>query len=134
MSTPAVVHGDVEQTLRDHLLAQLVASTDPVTQGVTIGVALDDHPPRYVLVRLAGGASPRLGVDVPRVDVQCWHDTDRQALDLAALVRAWLQQARGVGLIRGVRESARPTPIPDPSSGAHRYLQTVDLTLRGVPL
>ena len=134
MSTPAVVHGDVEQTLRDYLLQRLDASSDPVTDGVNVGVKLDDHPPRYVLVRLAGGVSPRLGVDVPRVDVQCWHDSDRQALDLAALVRAWLRQARGVGLIRGVRESARPTPVPDPGSGAHRYLQTVDLTLRGVPL
>jgi hypothetical protein len=134
VSVPLIGYGDVEQTLVEHLRSELpehgqagviVRTRYPTVQG---------HPGRLVLVRRVGGAGPRVGVDVARVDVQTWAVDDVKAHDLAHLVRGLIHQARGVGPIRGVRDVSSPVSIPDPDTGLDRYVLTVDLTLRGASL
>jgi hypothetical protein len=134
VTAPLIGYGDVEHTLVVHLRARLPEHDQT---GVTVRTRYPDvkgHPGRLVLVRRVGGAGPRLGVDVARVDVQVWELDTVKAHDLAHLVRALVHQARSVGPIRGVRDVASPVLIPDPDTGFDRYLSTVDLTLRGASL
>jgi hypothetical protein len=130
MSRPLVAFGDVEQTVLDYLRPIVV---DEYPDAV-LGTKYPGDPVVFVLVRRVGGASAGVAIDLATVDVQCWHRTEVESHDLAAFVRAHLQRLRGVGQIRSVRESAAPVSVPDPDTGRARYLQTVDLTLKGATL
>jgi hypothetical protein len=121
---PLVTYGDVEQELAEYLRGAL--------PGITVGTRIPASPDVFVLIRRAGGTRARY-VDSPRIDVQVWHRSDTEAHDLADLVSGLLWRAQGVGHLRGVTGSSSPVPVPDPDSGASRYLLTVDLTAKGVP-
>lgn len=125
-------YGDVEQTLVDYLRLALSQREDG--DGVTVGTRLEGTPGRFVLIRRVGGIGPRPGVDLARIDVQVWHETETRTHDLAAVVRALLHTARGTGTVRGVRDSAGPVAAYDTDNKQPRYLLTVDITLKGVPL
>jgi hypothetical protein len=128
---PLVLFADVEQLLVEHLRTALAASAAPYAAGAQVGTVVPDpRPDVFVLVRRVGGLSPRFAVDEPRVDLQDWHRTDVEAHDLMQLLRGLLQQARGVGAIRSVRENSGPLPVPD-DDGTPRYVCTLDLTLKG---
>lgn len=131
MSLPLVLFGDVEQLLVEHLREALAASEASYAVGAVVGTVVPDpRPPVFVLVRRVGGASPRFGLDRPLIDLQDWHLTDVDAHDLMQLLRGLVQQARGRGGIRSVRENAGPNPVPD-DDGSPRYVSTLEITLKG---
>lgn len=101
------------------------------------GVAVENRiptqrPERLVILRHAGGVSPSLTIDRPRIDVQVWHQSSQSAYALAQLVRGLLHQLVGVGPVRAVRDDTGAIPVPDPAvPSAVRYLLSVELTVRG---
>ncbi len=123
-----VTYGDLEQTLLGYLQGALAGR--PLAAGAAFGSQIPEHPDVFVLVRRVGGTRARF-LDTASVDVQVWHRTDTQAHDLIDLVSGLIWLAEGVGPIRGVTYTTSPAFVPDPDSGAARYLMTATITVRG---
>lgn len=131
---PAVLFPDVEMWATGYLRAALAARSEPVTDGVKVGVKVPkQRPGRFVTVRRDGG--PRLDVvrEAARLGVNVWALTEKDASDLAALVRALLGASAGEGPVLRARELSGPSPIAD-ESGQPRMFLVVELTVRGTRL
>lgn len=130
---PLVVYPDPVKVALDYLRPALAARDEPAAAGTTVTARIPNPRPTgpLVVLRAAGGTSPYLSADRPRLDVQVWHSDEYHAAALAQLVRGLLLAMPGEGPVRRVADFLGPTPIPDPESGQPRYLFTVEITLRG---
>lgn len=138
---PLVVYPDPVTVALPWLREVMPTRVEPYAQGTVVAAAFPaptdtdrrqpgrDYP--VVVLRPAGGTSPVLSVDRPRLDAQVWHRDEFSAQALAQLVRGLLHQLVGRGPVRSVRDFSGPTPVPDPESGQPRFLLTVELTVRG---
>ena len=138
---PLIIYPDPVKIGVDFLRPALAARTEPEAAGALVVAAMpsiwpvdeDTNMRRPMVVLLPGGGiSTVASIDRPRLDVRIWHSDQYAGAALAQLVRGLLHTMAGRGPVRGVREFLGPTYIPDPETGAPRYLLTVELTVRGV--
>ncbi|WP_327100063.1 hypothetical protein OIE68_15565 [Nocardia vinacea] len=131
---PAVIFGDIEVALADHLAAVLAdrGVSVPVVNAVPA-----ERPTRFVRVARIGGLTGNLVTDRPRVVAECNDTLGTGAHDLGALVRAligaiapgyvgsvWVDKVKDLGLISS----------PDPDTNTPRYIVTAELFTTGTAL
>lgn len=91
-------------------------------------------PPEFVRVERLGGLRNSLVTDRPRIDIECWSDTEFNAATLAARARAFvsaIEGKRGETTVYRVAEVAGPQWLPDQKSGHPRYSFAVEFSTRG---
>ena len=130
MTTPVVVFPDVELWATGYLRAALTAQgeTDVFVGNVEPSNAFG----RRVIVRRDGGRASRPMLDTARLGVRVLATSEKQANDLAALVRALLAGSANHGPVRHYTDVSGPSAISDPS-GPMRYF-VCELTVRGSAL
>ncbi|CAL9592264.1 hypothetical protein SUDANB1_05249 [Streptomyces sp. enrichment culture] len=116
--------------VRAYLREQLVARGTDVPVGTRVP---EQRPPRFVRLERVGGMRVDLVTDRPRIDVQCWGDSEESAHDLAQLARALLLAMPGWrgAVAYDVAEVGGPNTLPDPASGQPRVVFAVEVSLRG---
>lgn len=95
------------------------------------------RPPEFVRVERLGGIRRNLILDRPRIDVECWADSEEGAADLSATVRAHvlaMAGKRGDTTVYDVAEVSGPMWLPDSESGQPRYSFAVEFSTRGTRL
>lgn len=119
--------------VRAYLHEQLAARG----MGVPVGTRVPSpRPARFVRLERIGGTRVDRITDRPRIDVQCWGDSEESAHDLAQLARALLHAMPGWrgAVAYDVAEVGGPNNLPDAESGQPRYVIAVEVSLRGRPL
>lgn len=135
MSIPIVVFPDIELTVVAYLRSVLAERIEAFVFGVKVGTIVErPRLPVAVTVERAGGVRTLPSVDNPRVELQVWHGTDRDAHALAQLVRALLHSMPGVVdtpdgpvTVTRVVDFAGPFRSPDPQSNHPRFRFTVEV-------
>lgn len=94
-----------------------------------------DSRPQIVTIRRQGGNAPRRWrrFDRPRLGVNVWAQTDQDANNLAARVRAAFLKAHDEGVIKDVIVSGDSEVEPDGSNQPRRYF-IVEYVARGEQL
>lgn len=126
---------DIQMVVVDYLTAALADRTEPYVFGVNVGTVVErPRRPVAVTVERVGGVRTLPSVDNPRVEIQVWHGTDRDAHLLALLVRALLHAMPGVvdttdgpATVTRVADFAGPFRSPDPLSDHPRVRLTVEI-------
>lgn len=136
MSAPVVIYPDIEALVVEHLTDELPNYYDGIFE---IGSRKPSPMPTgrgVIQIRRVGGIPETPVSDVARVDVLVWHDTDEQAHDLMAVVRALMYVLRGHTNpnVYRVNEFLGPTRYADPDSDQPRWLLTDEIAVRGQPL
>lgn len=97
-----------------------------------------DRPPAFVRLVRVGGTRRDVVTDLPMVTFECWALSETRAADLGREVRARvhaLAQTEDAGdYVRAVSEVGGLQAFPDPTSKTPRYVFTVQIQTRGVPL
>lgn len=127
---------DVVDLVRSLLEARLPSMPAAWAVGVHRAVPAP-RPPRFVTVRLTGGAGRTAAnpvTDQAQVTVEAWGDKPEGAHDLAQDARAAVHAAQGTVLgdiqVYRVQDGGPPVDLPDPLSDQHRCTFTVSLTVR----
>lgn len=95
------------------------------------------RPTEFVRVQRLGGIRRNLILDRPRIDVECWSDSEEGAEALCASVRAYvlaMAGKRGDTTVYAVAEVSGPMWLPDSASGQPRYSFAVEFSTRGTEL
>jgi hypothetical protein len=140
MTLPVTVFPDIQMVVVDYLTDVLADRTEPYVFGVKVGTVVErPRLPVAVMVERVGGIKTLPSVDSPRVEIQVWHGTDRDAQLLAQLVRALLHAMPGVVdttdgpvTVTRVAEFAGPFRSPDPLSDHPRVRLTVEVGVHPV--
>lgn len=102
--------------------------TEPVVSRVP-----SPRPGKFIRVRRVGGGALPPVRDVPRLDVECWAETEPEAAALGATVRAEMLALAGT-TVSGVEcyrvEETLYRQIDDPETGTPKIWGTYALTLR----
>ncbi|MEV6836769.1 hypothetical protein AB0N17_20055 [Streptomyces sp. NPDC051133] len=119
--------------VRAYLRDTLVAGGYDVPVGTRVP---SPRPARFVRLERIGGTRLDLVTDRPRIDVHCWGDSEEDAADLAARVRALLFAMPGWrgAVAYDVTEVGGPNTLPDPESEQPRVVFAVEVSLRGARL
>ena len=91
-------------------------------------------PAEFIRVERLGGIRRGLFIDRPRVDVQCWSDTEEGAEALMKTARACvlaMSGKRGDTTVYDVAEVSGPMWLPDSATGKPRYAFAVEFSTRG---
>jgi hypothetical protein len=97
----------------------------------------DPRPTEFVRIERLGGLRRSLILDRPRIDVECWSDSEEGAADLSATVRAYvlaMAGKRGETTVYDVAEVSGPMWLPDSVSGQPRYSFAVEFSTRGTEM
>lgn len=128
-----VVHPDAELWLCEYLRDRLANRDETYATNVYVGAKVPtQRRDRMVIVRRDGG-QPVDVFDVPRFGVRIFGDTERNATDLALLVRALLIDAPNEGAAAWSDVLSGPYVVDDLSSQPTRYL-TAEAAIRGADL
>lgn len=143
MALPAVIYDDIELWATGYLKTALAARPEAYTTGLYVAASMPNNPstgeperrPRMVLVRRdGGGRSDQVRVlDNPRLSIDCWAATWRDAVDLARMTAALIQAAPGNSNVKRAVMTTGPTRIADPSRTPRVYC-TFDLVTKGTDL
>ncbi|AYN56829.1 tail terminator [Arthrobacter phage Andrew] len=134
---------DAESVAIGYLSAALAA--EPGFESVAVVGSLpattaDYEPPaECVVVRLTGGTSRDLLVDVPQLTLTSWAATSAdeiRASDIARRAHAHLRAAERLGFmgatpVSEVAAFSLPYNDPDPTTGRARYSATYGVSMRG---
>lgn len=128
---PVSVFPDAEAALIDYVLPLLTE----LDSSVTIGVR--GAGPRFVRVRRVGGTELSPNHDRALLDVIVWHDSDRQRMQLAQSLWAWLRAANndvvGDAVVLFSSTMLGPRQVPDPADDTKTVCMfTVELVVRAV--
>lgn len=115
-----------------------VMDTDPVQfliswldenlpEAVTIGDDRDSDSLPYVTVRSDGGSQQLHWTASSSIGINVWHHSEKQAQDLALLVRSWVEFATNNNLCQ-LSTCSMPIEVTDNSGSPRRYL-TAQITL-----
>lgn len=103
-----------------YLRGALVDRTEPYAQGVSFGRKVPNpRLDRMVIVRRDGGSVRGL-FDRPRITLDVWAKTDKDAADLAALVTALAFDAPGTNGCVRVEHLSGPNDVTEPSGQPRR--------------
>lgn len=97
----------------------------------------DPRPAEFIRIERLGGLRRSLILDRPRIDVECWSDSEGGAADLCASVRAYvlaMAGKRGETTVYDVTEVSGPMWLPDSVSGQPRYSFAVEFSTRGTEM
>lgn len=134
---------DAETEVIAYLSAALGA--DPEFEGVEVVGSRPGRAAGYVpalesvVVRLTGGATRDLLVDVPQVTLTSWAGSPADELRASAIARrahAHMKAAERLGFIgsvpcSSVQAFSLPYNDPDPTTGRARYSATYGVSMRG---
>jgi hypothetical protein len=128
-----VVFPDVEDLVREYLVEQLpLYGYEDIPVHISIPA---ERPEAFVTVPRVGGPRRNLVVDAATVSVDSWHQTPKQAQDLAQVVRGLVNALPGRILdgypVYKVEEFAGPGNLPDNLSAHSRYTATYSVHIRG---
>lgn len=130
---PALIFPDIEHVLTARIRTALEARNEEYAAGVRVSNKVPSpRPARLVTVRRDGGTATGLR-DQPRVGINVWAESDADANDLTALVRAIIRGLPNGNPITAVASLGGPASVPDESGAQRRYF-TAELHTRGVPL
>jgi hypothetical protein len=125
-----IVFPDVEVALAGWLRAVLA----PVPVSTRIP---NPRPATFLRVMRTGGPRVSLTVDAPQITFEAWANSEQDAHDLAAQVRALVNaaagQTAGAAQIVKVTEMGGPAWLADPTSSQPRFTWTVQMRVRGTP-
>lgn len=130
---PAVVFPDAEAWAVEYLDEALKNRPEPYAQGVYISTRKPNtRRDRMVLVRRDGGPRLDLVRDLARLTIRVFGSDEKEAHDLAALVRALLGVAAEVDdAVLDVHEQSGPLPVEDDLDGTTFRLLVVEVTFVG---
>lgn len=96
------------------------------------------RPDEFVVVERVGGPRANIAQDSAHLAVDCWSTSDRDAHDLAQIVRARINAMQATmteaGAVGRVDELSGPSRNPDPVSTQERYSFQVTVAVRGATL
>lgn len=134
MQPAAILFPDVELVFTDYLRTALAGRPEAYASGVFVSNAVPNpRRDRMVIVRRDGGPRTSTTLEAARVAVRVWASTDRDANDLARLVRALLWAMPDGDPVTAVRDLSGPSAVPDASGQPLRFL-TVEAVVRGSDL
>ncbi|MFJ2906867.1 hypothetical protein [Streptomyces sp. NPDC087212] len=131
MNRPAILMPDALAVVTGYLRSALAAAGEPVP---VVSRIPSPRPPRFVRVERLGGLQQTPVSDRPRLDFHAWGETESDAHDLCALVRALVGVIPGVQggvTVYRVNEVGGPQWLPDPESGQARYAYAAEIHMRG---
>lgn len=104
--------------------------------GVPVYSRIPDPRPAgdFIRIERLGGLRNSIVTDRPRIDVECWSDTEFNAQSLCSRARAHMGAiagTRGASVVYRVAEVAGPQWLPDTQSGQPRYSFAVEFSTRG---
>lgn len=127
MPKPVVVFPDAVLVVVEYLRSKM--------PGTAVYSRVPDPRPReFVRVQRIGGLRDSLVTDRPRIDVECWSDSEEGAEALVSQVRAYtlaIAGRRGDTTVYRVAEVSGPMWLPDSASGQPRYAFAVEFSTRG---
>ena len=91
-------------------------------------------PAEFIRVQRLGGLRRSLVIDRPRIDVECWSDSEEGAEALMTTARAHvlaMSGSRGDTTVYDVAEVSGPQWLPDSATGKPRYAFAVEFSTRG---
>lgn len=94
----------------------------------------ESRPAEFIRVRRIGGQRRGLILDRPRIDIQCWSDTEEGAEALMSTARAHalvMAGRRGETTVYDLAEVGGPQWLPDDVSGTPRYAFAIEFSARG---
>lgn len=96
----------------------------------------DPRPDEFVTVVRGGGVRQTVVSDNPTLLFECWGPTPEAAMDVAQLIRAYVNALPYERVVDGVpvyrvNEVAGPADLPDPVSNQPRVVFTTQVHLRG---
>jgi hypothetical protein len=97
----------------------------------------DPRPAEFIRIERLGGLRKSLIIDRPRIDVECWSDSEEGAEELMKRVRAYVMAMagkRGETTVYNVSEVSGPMWLPDSASGQPRYSFAVEFSARGTEM
>lgn len=138
MTSPAVLYPDTTSVVVAYLQAALNADTTHAFADGTVVRTREPNPFTTPLVtaRRVGGPDA-IVTDRPRIDLQIWHDSEAEAIDLANLTRAHMLAIPGVRsgvTVYRADTFSGPSLIWDEDRNLPRYLLTFELVVRGSAL
>ncbi len=128
MTKPVVVFPDAVLVVIEYLRS--VLGDTPVYSRVP-----ESRPAEFVRVERLGGLRASLVTDRPRIDVECWSDSEQGAEALVSRSRAWvlaMAGKRGDTTVYNVTEVSGPMWLPDSVSGQPRYSFAVEFSTRAI--
>lgn len=97
----------------------------------------DPRPAEFIRIQRLGGTRRLLFMDRPRIDVECWSDSEENAEALCARARAYVLAMAGKRdgtTVYNVAEVSGPMWLPDSVSGQPRYSFAVEFSTRGTEM
>lgn len=134
MQPTDVVFPDVELWATGYLRTALAARPEAWASAAWVDIKVPNpRHDRMVIVRRDGG--PRLDTvrEAARLTVRTWGKTEKEAADLARLVRALLSSSADGDPVCRVIDQSGPSAVPD-ESGQPLRVFVLELIVRGVPL
>ncbi|MBC3987831.1 hypothetical protein H8N00_02685 [Streptomyces sp. AC563] len=125
---------DAVAVVTRYLRSALAAVGEPVP---VVSRIPSPRPSRFVQVSRLGGLRQTVVSDRPRLDFHTWGETEADAHDLCALVRALvgvIPGVRGGVTVYRVHEVGGPQWLPDPKTGHARYAHAAEIHMRGKSL
>ena len=130
---PALIFPDIELVLTQRIRAALATRSETHAQDVHVGTSVPStRKDRMVVIRRDGGPATATR-DQPRVGINVWATTEKQAADLASLVAAILRSLPDGQPVLAVPFVSGASSVPDESGQPRRYL-TAEVHTRGVAL
>ncbi|UXE05363.1 tail terminator [Arthrobacter phage Renna12] len=135
---------DAESVAIGYLSEALAADPDfagvEVVGSLAAGTADYEPPGESIVVRLTGGSSRDLLVDVPQLTLTSWAATpadEIRASEIARRAHAHMRAAERLGFmgstpVSEVAAFSLPYNDPDPTTGRARYSATYGVSMRGL--
>lgn len=125
---PVVMFPDAVLVVIDYLRSVMPVGTQVYSR------VPETRPAEFIRIQRLGGTRRNLVTDRPRVDVECWSDTEESAEALISKTRAYvlaMAGKRGGTTVYDVSEVGGPQWLPDSVSGQPRYSFAVEFSTRG---
>jgi hypothetical protein len=94
-------------------------------------------PVEFIRVERLGGMRNTLVTDRPRIDIECWSDSEEDAEALMSRARAYalaMAGKRGDTTVYNVAEVTGPQYLPHAESGKARYVFAVEFSTRALAM
>lgn len=125
---PTVEFPDAVLVVITHIRAKMPAGTKVYSR------VPSPTPAEFIRVERLGGIRRNLFLDRPRVDIECWSDSEEGAEALCSKVRAHvlaMAGAHGDTTVYDVAEVSGPQWLPDSATSKPRYAFAVEFSTRG---
>lgn len=129
MTKPVIIFPDAVEVAVNYLR--------PLVSAPVFSRVPNPRPAAFVRFQRLGGTKRSIILDRPRLDVECWSDSEEGAEALMKVARAHMHAIggkRGGTTVYDVAEVSGPMWLPDSESGQPRYSFAVEFSTRGTRL